>query len=252
MDFKEIAQDVLGFQGKMLSGSKSRYTNRHEDHLVVFNANVCVEDEKIWQGDIDITLEEDSLIELAQRLGENVYVLYEMDGRFENEDFPKLKEYVYMTDGDGFIIKKSLDKFGYKRSGGDDIKYSPVMEWNGKTITDKIKLPFIHEFMTDSEDKDPLIKFYDWVCDQLGGRPKDMFMDPSKIILCDSSEKELSFVIKMWASKYKSIPKHKLESTVSFHMLDIGPSLFFKDQPSWANSTYVYICEGFFYLKEGK
>lgn len=73
--------------GRMISGSKSGYRQRFPDHFVLFNANIVIESRgKVWYGDLDLTLDTAQLMNIARELKEPLYVLYEMDGRFENED----------------------------------------------------------------------------------------------------------------------------------------------------------------------
>lgn len=91
---ERVAATLLGMHGKMISSSKSGYRSRNPKHLVIFNANVCTESDKIWFGDLDITLDKNKLSKLAQELGEDIYVLYEMDGRFENENNPRIEKYI--------------------------------------------------------------------------------------------------------------------------------------------------------------
>lgn len=88
------AREVLGFPGAMISGSKSGYREAYPKNLVVFNSNVCTRDGKIWYGDLDITKSWDKLQTLANALGKEIYVLYEMHGRFENEDRPLIEQAV--------------------------------------------------------------------------------------------------------------------------------------------------------------
>ena len=100
--FKEAASKILGMNGRMISGSKSGYSSRYPTNLAVFNANVCTQNEgKIWYGDIDLTLDREQLSELAKSLENDVYVLYEMDARFENEASPKLDNAVVVFKQDG-------------------------------------------------------------------------------------------------------------------------------------------------------
>jgi hypothetical protein len=84
------AQEILGYAGRMLSADKSRYTLRYPDNVVVFNSNVCTAAGKIWFGDADVTKDEAKFKALAEALGEKVYVLRELDGRFDNEGAPLL------------------------------------------------------------------------------------------------------------------------------------------------------------------
>jgi len=73
--------------GRMICASKSRYYDSHPDNLVVFNANVITKKSgKVWHGDLDVTLDFDNLKNVADELKEDLYILYEMDARFENEN----------------------------------------------------------------------------------------------------------------------------------------------------------------------
>jgi hypothetical protein len=73
----------------MISGSKSFYCEKYPDHKAVFNANIVTESYgKIWYCDLDLTLDTEKLKEIAKIFGEPLFVLYEMDARFENENQP--------------------------------------------------------------------------------------------------------------------------------------------------------------------
>jgi len=73
--------------GRMISGSKSGYRRRYPDNTVYFNANIFVLGEgKIWWGDLDLTLDTPLLEEISKEMSKKLYVLSEMDGRFENEN----------------------------------------------------------------------------------------------------------------------------------------------------------------------
>jgi len=74
---------------RMISGSKSGYRDKYPDHKVVFNANIVTESRgKVWYGDLDLTLDTPQLMNISRELKEPLYVLYEMDARFENENQP--------------------------------------------------------------------------------------------------------------------------------------------------------------------
>lgn len=73
--------------GKMLSSSKSGYRNRNPENEIFFNANIfTVEDGKIWWGDIDYTKDRETLEKIAMKLERKLYIVKELDGRFENEN----------------------------------------------------------------------------------------------------------------------------------------------------------------------
>lgn len=83
----KVFSDNNFIMGRMISGSKSSYRRMYPDNLVVFNANILTEEDgKIWYGDLDLTLDSDKLNKIATELNKKIYVLYEMDARFENED----------------------------------------------------------------------------------------------------------------------------------------------------------------------
>jgi len=73
--------------GRMISGSKSGYWENHKENLIVFNANIIIESRgKIWHGDLDVTLDYEKLEKVSEALEEPLYILREMDARFEKED----------------------------------------------------------------------------------------------------------------------------------------------------------------------
>lgn len=91
-----LADEILGLPGRLVGGSKVMYRRQYPDNKVVFNANVCTVDGKIWFGDLDITRDEHKLLSLASKLGERIFVLKEHDGRLDNETKPNLKKSVWI------------------------------------------------------------------------------------------------------------------------------------------------------------
>jgi hypothetical protein len=84
---ESIFENEKLFSGRMLSFSKSGYRDKFPDNEVYFNANIFVLGEgKIWYGDIDVTKEKEQLENVAREIGKDLYILREMDGRFENEE----------------------------------------------------------------------------------------------------------------------------------------------------------------------
>lgn len=96
--YEQLVHEIcrrVGYFGNLISMSKSGYRERNPDHLVVFNSNIIAGDgTKIWFGDIDITNSGEVLKSLADTFETTLYVLHEMDGRFDNEDNPKISNYV--------------------------------------------------------------------------------------------------------------------------------------------------------------
>ena len=91
-----MVTSVLGDPGRLISLSKSAYQETWPDNLVVFNANVCLGDRKVWYGDVDLTRGgEGELRALAEASRQTVYLLYEWDGRFEQEQSPAIESAVF-------------------------------------------------------------------------------------------------------------------------------------------------------------
>lgn len=109
---ENLLTEALGWSGRMISASKSGYRDRYPNNFSIFNSNICTDESKVWWGDIDITLSKDALINVAVTSGKTIYVLYEMDGRFENEDSPKLGSAVikFLPDGT-FEIREDLREY---------------------------------------------------------------------------------------------------------------------------------------------
>jgi hypothetical protein len=88
--------------GRMIGGSKSGYRNMHPDDLIIFNANVLMPGYgKVWYGDLNLTEDYLVLKEIAQNLNTELYVLWESDGRFGEENKPLtalLDKAVWSTD----------------------------------------------------------------------------------------------------------------------------------------------------------
>jgi hypothetical protein len=88
------------YHGRLISFSKSFYRKQFPENQIYFNANVFVLGEgKIWYGDLDLTVDGEKLQRIASQSGRDLYILREMDGRFEGE-----------TLSDSEIIEKSVCK----------------------------------------------------------------------------------------------------------------------------------------------
>jgi|FAXJ01.1.fsa_nt_gi hypothetical protein len=80
IDFYKLFTNHSLYGGRMLSGSKIS----PKGHKCVWNANIVTRSQgKVWFGDVDITKDGPLLKEIAGKAGEPLYVLREMDCRFE-------------------------------------------------------------------------------------------------------------------------------------------------------------------------
>lgn len=71
---------------RLIGFSKSIYRENHPKDDIIFNSNIVTKEGKIWFGDLNLTESADELKSISKELGCPLYVLYEMDGRFEEEN----------------------------------------------------------------------------------------------------------------------------------------------------------------------
>lgn len=89
--------------GRIISYSKSAYNRAHPENFTLFNANIFLDDGKVWWGDIDLTKDKDKLLEISKVLNKDLYILNEMDGRFSNENREDFKEVAIWNTKSGLI-----------------------------------------------------------------------------------------------------------------------------------------------------
>jgi len=99
--YRRPLEATVGPAGRLISFSKSGYRERHPDRVPVFNANLALRGGRVWYGDLDLSVDELALVELARRVGQSVYLLRESDSRFEHEAHPLLGRAVYQVNQDG-------------------------------------------------------------------------------------------------------------------------------------------------------
>ena len=102
---QEIQQHFEAYNlhsGRMIGGSKTGYSIQRPNNLILFNANVLMPDYgKVWYGDLNLTEDYLVLKEIAKSLNTTLYVLWESDGRFGDENKPLtalLDKAVWSTD----------------------------------------------------------------------------------------------------------------------------------------------------------
>ena len=123
-----LARQILGSPGLMISGSKSGFRKYHPAEIPIFNGNVCIDEGKIWYGDLTITLDSEKLQKLADELKIKVYVLSESYARFDYENNPRLDmaSFVYEP-GKSFPIAKS----GFT---ADSVQVCKLGKYRGKLV----------------------------------------------------------------------------------------------------------------------
>jgi hypothetical protein len=108
----ELLNSELGWPGRMIASSKSGYYQRHPNNLVVFNANIIdTEGNKVWFGDIDVTVDKESLQEIAMLSGCSFFILREHDARFGNEDKPLIENFVARVEHSNIELGEEVKKY---------------------------------------------------------------------------------------------------------------------------------------------
>ena len=256
MDKKSIVDNILGYPGRIY-GSKGQYSWDHKSHLVVFNANICTSEGKVWHGDFDVTVEEEKLMELAKALKETVYVLYEQDARFENEKNPKLDQAVYAVNADG---TDNYNKEYFERSENGRlyaVPYpEPTAEEKEESRRNYLENDYCREDMyeiTDflipwsqikrlSKKSSPLHKFWESVgahfkVDAKTEEGQDFLY---RVRISTKDSEILKKAMTAWVEKYYDfLSEYRKNKEVDWAMFMNGPSSFLHD-PEWMKPGYVY------------
>ena len=101
-EIQQVFEAYKFYTGRMIGGSKTGYSIQRPNNLILFNANVLMPDYgKVWYGDLNLTEDYLVLKEIAKSLNTTLYVLWESDGRFGEENKPLtalLDKAVWSTD----------------------------------------------------------------------------------------------------------------------------------------------------------
>ncbi len=104
-----------------------------------------------------------------------------------------------------------------------------------------IELPDMKIFKSLKKDKDPFMKFWDYVTDELGTIVKGF--DVCSVKLTQADYDVLEKYAKSWFKKqsyHRLLNDRKLDSSFGFHALNISPSIFFKEDLPRLNG-FIYV-----------
>lgn len=75
--------------GRIITKHKGVYAAEHPGQLVIFNANIIIPSKgKIWYGDVNVTEDFEDLKNIADKIGEDLYILMENDARWGAQNEP--------------------------------------------------------------------------------------------------------------------------------------------------------------------
>lgn len=262
---KLVVLEHLGHNGAMIGGSKGQYRYNNPDNLIVFNANVVTkEGEKIWYGDLDLSANngESELVlrRLAVALNTRLYVLYEMDARFENETSPKFENAPYSTDGEvsnfspyfervGGIIKSIKDP--EPTEAEKEAKVKRLKESYNQSEFKKFEViedgEIYEDFYVDSsvfiktlaEDHSPIHGFWDYVQEVTGLKGEAAL---SQVWVTKETADEIKRQNGLWYDLYHGLlsTEYRKQSDLGFLWFNHGPADF-QETPDWAEECQFYI-----------
>lgn len=275
----ESCINSFGSLGNMVSYSKGQYRYDNPKNLVVFNANIYSPDfGKIWYGDIDLTEKHRELRDLSMEYGTPLYVLYEMDGRFENEDVPALENYVVkatagtlklkesameITDLEGNVVKAS--GFYYIHSDGSPkvytssehkkinlAYYKALAAIDSKRTKEEmklikpddytaIKLNIKYSLKSKYNPLSQLYKKFIKLCGDDKDKAQELF---DSLVWTRKEEKAFEQALVKWIKvHHKGLSKYRIDKEVAWMKLET-PRNFRPKDPKWAT--------GKFYLEKDK
>jgi len=254
-------EDMLGYQGKIISGSKGRYANSFPENLVIFNANLVLKTRgKIWYGDLDVTTDIDKLIAVRSIVNEDIYLLMEHEARFSNEKIPKFENFFAIIRGDGVLCKRwngeeflfekgviptykplrpdrnekrALKKERDERNKKSKIEYELK---NPQSLFQALSLPKIP---AGSKGIDPLNALQKELIKAYG---KDQAQNLWTNGYISKADKDLlTEAVMNWLNKYKKIPKKSYYMKKQLAWLPMEIPREFLYEPNWSTSGSIYL-----------
>jgi hypothetical protein len=177
----------LGTEGRMIGTSRGRTSFENPHSLIVFLANVVIDGERIWQGDLNLSDKKDikKLETLSRDFGsKEVFILWEKDAGFDVE-VPRLDRAIgKVTYGKGLEILYACDFYELREDGTGYLKEDQRREEKVLSVEDMviprpghvdrdlialdIELPDTIEFKSKDNDQNlPYMNFYQYLAGNL-------------------------------------------------------------------------------------
>lgn len=247
---EQIAEFHLGHMGRMVGGSKSIYRYDNPDHYVIFNANILTKNNgKVWYGDLDITLDLETLRELAKDLGQNIFIFYESDARFGKEENPDYAEAAVEIHGhDGRTLLRQSDYVYFsKKDGSVRVKTDEEIEKDAPARVptlhdendyDAVELPDLKTIKVTKKE-DPLSQFQKYFIEKYG-KEKAVEIYRRMYVTKSYNDGLEKLATKYCKKQYPGLHPVKVEQSVAMYMLDMSPMNFQDEQP-WEKPNTGYV-----------
>lgn len=242
---ESLIYDLLGARGKLLSASKSIYSYDNPKNLVVFNANLVIDGKKVWYGDIDLTLQYQRLKTISSYVNKKVYILSEIDARFENEEKPKIENAIAEIDNK-YIVLKPKEHFyiengiPYKITDKELLERAKPLKAKKefKKNYEEIEIPKILS-LTSKEKVSPVERLQKYFIDKFGReKAQELYL---RLFLTAEDYKCLKDLTEKYCKElYADLHPVKINQSVDWHLFSDGPNHFTKT-PTWATSGTGYL-----------
>ena len=240
MKIEKTVEFFLGHKGHMVGGSKSIYSYDHPNNFVIFNANLVIDKTKVWYGDIDLTLSIDNIKQLAEELNTDLYILYEMDARFENETSPLLDKAAVIVRANGTVTIRDSDFYYWGdhpnfKSQVPYVQRIEVTEEVQKNIQYNeddyisIKLPNLASFKINKTSEDPFTQLQIYFIDTY--KKEEAIKLFRALYVTKSYMDKLNDLSEKYAKKlYPNLHPVKLKQSLAILRLAMAPFSFENEQ----------------------
>jgi len=247
-------EDILGFPGKMIAGSKGRFRHNNPTAFAVFNSNLVTQTgKKVWHGDLNLSDKKtiSDLKTCSNVVGETLYVLYEMDARFENESNPKIEEYALKIALNGKIEINPKSNFVYIHKSGIPKLYSKseykkrnpvkkekrVKQKYDENKYEPFKLP-TNNALKGTKGASPIDKLQRYLIKKFGKHTAQKLW--LAMYWTKSYDREFSSLLKdFMINVLKITDKYEIQKAISWSKLETP--MIFIDTPKWVRLGYAYI-----------
>lgn len=260
-EIPDILAEFLGHPGKMISGSKGMYSHSNPDHIVVFNANLVLKSRgKIWYGDLDLTVSYDVLRKVREQIKEDIYVLYEMDARFDREEKPRFENFAALVKSDSIVCRRWNDaevefKDGQKPSAkllAPNKTEAKELAKERKNADARRKEEFLAENPRDNfvefsfprvskgtKSLDPISSLQKSLIKKYGKEKAQELWSSGYLSRADM--KKITEALKKWLNKYKRIPMKSYTMKKNLAWVTFNLPLEFLHDLSWTKAGKIYL-----------
>lgn len=226
---------ILGKEEFIKFSNLAKYKSIHPYHFFLPSVGLYINDNLVWTGDIDFTLDAPKLISFSMK--EKVSLYFYGAGEYEAKVDPVIKissKGIFLRDEEtNFFFIKDNQVFR-KNETEENLPKNDDMHYQ-KDLYQEFNFPQLK-----LTDKNPYDEFYDSLSEQYG-----QVLDGSSIIMNSKLHEELLSLYKIWLKKNKKLKLYELNHSLKVVRQQVAPLCFAGSQygPNWTKKDKVYIKE---------